>query len=71
MLKILCTVSVNTLNSHHPKDLVSPPSLSSPLLTPHSHLSLLSIFMHQWGMNGWMEGEAWTAPGGDYDKVNI
>lgn len=22
-------------------------------------------------MNGWMEGDAWTAPGGDYDKVNI
>lgn len=21
-------------------------------------------------MNGWMEDDAWTAPGGDYDKVN-
>lgn len=28
-------------------------------------------FMRQLGMNGWIEGDAWTAPAGDDDKVNI
>ena len=47
------------------------PAGSSAIFSWQCAVNPATLFPMKWRMNGWMEGDAWTAPGGDYDKVNL